>query len=54
VKPEVGILSGGYGFLARNYGLSIDQLLEVEVVLADGTVVIANEHAFSDLFWVSE
>ena len=56
VKPDIGVggqvLSGGYGFLARNYGLSVDQLVEVEVVLADGTIVIANDkNEFADLFW---
>jgi FAD/FMN-containing dehydrogenase len=56
IKPDVGIgglvLSGGYGFLARNYGLAVDQLVEAEVVLADGTIVVANdENEYADLIW---
>lgn len=37
------MLLGGFGFLGRLYGLSIDNLVEVEVVLADGRIVIVNE-----------
>lgn len=37
------MLLGGFGFLSRLHGLSIDNLVEVEMVLADGTIVIVNE-----------
>src|SRR5271168_3240245 len=36
-------LSGGHGYLSRQYGLAIDSLIEADVVLADGTFVIANK-----------
>ncbi|KAI0029943.1 hypothetical protein K488DRAFT_12332, partial [Vararia minispora EC-137] len=45
------MLLGGFGFLSRLYGLSIDNLVEVEVVLADGSIVIANERDHPDLWW---
>ena len=35
---------GGFGFLSRMYGLSVDNLVEVEMVLADGRVVIVSEN----------
>ncbi|KAI5458327.1 hypothetical protein BGZ63DRAFT_515044 [Mariannaea sp. PMI_226] len=41
---------GGHGPATRNYGLGADQLLEAEVMLADGTVVIANHCENTDLF----
>jgi len=44
-------LGGGLGHLSRAFGLAIDNLLEVEVVLADGRVVIANTEEHPDLFW---
>jgi FAD/FMN-containing dehydrogenase len=44
-------LHGGLGHLRRKYGLSIDNLLEVEIVIADGTVLTASQEQNADLFW---
>jgi FAD/FMN-containing dehydrogenase len=44
-------LGGGLGHLSRQYGLTIDNLLEVEIVLANGQLVRANEEENRDLFW---
>jgi FAD binding domain/Berberine and berberine like len=44
-------LGGGIGHLSRQFGLSIDNLLSVDMVLADGSFVTASEDANSDLFW---
>src|ERR1700739_2687615 len=44
-------LGGGLGYLARRYGLTIDNLLAVEMVLADGGFVVASAKENSDLFW---
>ncbi|GAA5173320.1 MULTISPECIES: LLM class flavin-dependent oxidoreductase [Amycolatopsis] len=43
--------AGGIGFLSRAHGLTIDHLREVEMVLADGSVVRASETENPDLFW---
>jgi FAD/FMN-containing dehydrogenase len=44
-------LGGGIGFLMRKHGLAVDNLLEAEVVLADGRVVRASADDHPDLFW---
>lgn len=44
-------LGGGIGYLSRKGGLTIDNLLECEVVLATGKVVKTNKNTNSDLFW---
>jgi len=40
------MLLGGFGFLGRLHGLSIDNLVEVEMVLADGHIVVVNENSY--------
>ncbi|MBA2286630.1 MAG: FAD-binding oxidoreductase [Ktedonobacteraceae bacterium] len=44
-------LGGGIGYLARSLGLTIDNLLSVDMVLADGSSVTANAQEHADLFW---
>lgn len=44
-------LGGGHGYLTRQHGLTIDNLLEVDVVLANGDFVTANARQNEDLFW---
>lgn len=44
-------LGGGMGYLSRKGGLTIDNLIEAEVVLATGELVITNESHHPDLFW---
>lgn len=44
-------LGGGYGLLSRLLGMTCDNLLEVEMVTAEGLIIRANEREHSDLLW---
>src|SRR5436309_1583659 len=44
-------LGGGIGHLTRKFGLTIDNLLAADIVLADGTFVVASPEEHADLFW---
>ncbi len=44
-------LGGGMGHLTRKYGLTVDNLLAADVVLADGSFVVASAESNADLFW---
>jgi hypothetical protein len=53
--PSVGIgglaLGGGFGSISRKYGIAADTILEMEVVTADGKILVANNTTNEDLFW---
>jgi FAD/FMN-containing dehydrogenase len=44
-------LGGGFGWLTRKYGMTIDNLASAELVTADGRMVRVSEDENSDLFW---
>jgi FAD/FMN-containing dehydrogenase len=44
-------LGGGLGWLMGKHALALDNLLSVDLVLADGRIVTASEHENADLFW---
>ncbi|KAL2265007.1 hypothetical protein VTJ83DRAFT_7517 [Remersonia thermophila] len=55
VCPPVGIgghsTHGGWGYTSRAWGLTLDHILELEVVLANGTIVKASPKVNPDVFW---
>jgi FAD/FMN-containing dehydrogenase len=55
--PTVGLagltLGGGVGVVGRAYGLTCDNLEALEIVTADGSVLIADATEHSDLYWAS-
>jgi FAD/FMN-containing dehydrogenase len=44
-------LGGGFGWLSRRFGLSIDNLISVDIVTASGELIRANASQNEDLFW---
>ncbi len=44
-------LGGGFGWITRKYGLTIDSLISADVVTADGSLLHANARENPDLFW---
>jgi FAD/FMN-containing dehydrogenase len=55
IVSETGIagltLGGGFGWLARKYGFTCDNLISAEIVTANGELLISNASENSDLFW---
>ncbi|PWW76963.1 Glucooligosaccharide oxidase [Tuber magnatum] len=53
--PGVGIsghaLHGGFGFTSRMWGTTLDNIVEMEVVLANGDIVTVSKRTDPDLFW---
>lgn len=45
------LLGGGHSPLSSKYGLSVDQVLSMQVVLANGSFVTVTEETDADLFW---
>lgn len=45
------IQAGGFGLFSKKFGTGAANLLEAEVVAADGRILIVNKYNYSDLFW---
>ncbi|CAE6759850.1 FAD-binding oxidoreductase [Paraburkholderia haematera] len=44
-------LGGGFGWLSRRYGMTVDSLISADVVTADGELLHASADSHDDLFW---
>ncbi|GAB4322279.1 MAG: FAD-binding oxidoreductase [Candidatus Zixiibacteriota bacterium] len=44
-------LGGGFGWLSRKHGLTVDNLVSAEIITADGEKITASENDHADLFW---
>ena len=44
-------VGGGFGWLTRKYGMTVDNLVSADVVTADGTKRLTNSNENADLFW---
>ncbi len=44
-------VGGGFGWLTRKYGMTVDNLISVEMVTVDGDLIRASEDQNADLFW---
>lgn len=44
-------LGGGFGWLVRKYGMTIDNLISADIITAGGEKVTASDHENQDLFW---
>ena len=51
-EPNADAGAARFGFTARQWGLTLDNVLQAEVVLANGTVVEASSSSNPDLYWV--
>lgn len=55
IVPSVGVggftLNGGIGWLTSAHGVALDNLLEADVILADGRILTCSEKENEDLFW---
>jgi FAD/FMN-containing dehydrogenase len=53
--PGVGVgghaTHGGYGHVSREYGLALDTIVAIDIVLANGTLVHATKDSSSEIFW---
>ncbi|HJW56640.1 MAG TPA: FAD-binding oxidoreductase [Burkholderiaceae bacterium] len=44
-------LGGGFGWLSRKYGLTVDNLISADIVTADGQLLRTDANQYPDLFW---
>lgn len=45
------MMGGGYSLTSRTFGMQCDRVMEVTVMLADGSIVVANSSQYQDLLW---